>query len=79
MSLASFHPQNPASKPQARLRAAIGQLIERHGRWRVIRALLLSPDLRRIERLRAADLSAHMRRDVGLTPEPKRQAHPFLR
>ena len=78
MSLASFNSQHPVSKPHARLRAAIAQLIERHGRWRVIRAILLSPNLHRVERLRAADLSAHLRRDVGLSPETSRRVHPLL-
>ena len=69
MSLVLPHRPIARERSRARLTAAITQLIERHGRWRVLRAILLVPDLRRVDRLRRGELSDHLRRDMGLAPE----------
>lgn len=76
MSLALPHRPIARERSRARLTAAITQLIERHGRWRVLRAILLVPDLRRVDRLRTGDLSDHLRRDMGLAPDAR--DHPTL-
>ena len=76
MSLALPHRPIARQRSHARLTAAITQLIERHGRWRVLRAILLVPDLRRVDRLRRGELSDHLRRDMGLAPDAR--DHPTL-
>jgi hypothetical protein len=51
------------------LRAALDDIIDTHGRWRVLLALLLRP-LQRAKRLPPMGLSDHLRRDIGLEPLP---------
>lgn len=48
-----------------RMEATLRGLIERHGRWRVIRASLFA---RPAKPQHAKDLSPSIRRDLGLTP-----------
>ncbi|HLQ18410.1 MAG TPA: hypothetical protein VK146_05470 [Tabrizicola sp.] len=54
------------------LRTAIDEIIETHGRWRVLTALLLR-SLRRDPPLRPLSLNDHLRRDIGLEPLPPRR------
>ncbi|WP_304616778.1 hypothetical protein [Paracoccus sp. (in: a-proteobacteria)] len=65
--IAELHPQ------ASRLNPALHRLIARHGRmavlWAMIRALLL-PRRRRPRPPDPYHLSPHMRRDIGLPPEP---------
>jgi hypothetical protein len=51
------------------LRAALDDIIETHGRWRVLLALLARP-LRREAPLPPLCLNDHLRRDIGLEPLP---------
>ena len=51
------------------LRAALDDIIEAHGRWRVLLALLLRP-LRPRPPLPPLGLNDHLRRDIGLEPLP---------
>jgi hypothetical protein len=51
------------------LRAALDDIIETHGRWRVLLALLARP-LRREAPLPPLGLNDHLRRDIGLEPLP---------
>lgn len=48
------------------LRAALDDIIETHGRWRVLLALLRP--LRRDPPMPPLGLNAHLRRDIGLEP-----------
>lgn len=54
------------SEPLA-LRSALDDIIETHGRWRVLVALVLRP-LRPRPPLPPLGLSDHLRRDIGLDP-----------
>jgi hypothetical protein len=53
------------------LRAALDDIIEAHGRWRVLIALVARP-LRRAKPLPPLGLNDHLRRDIGLDPLPPR-------
>ena len=58
--------------------ATIEQLIARHGGWRILRevlAALLRCDRKSAPGVSEADLSAHLRRDVGLPPVPASPRH----
>lgn len=62
-------PNLPAKLPD--LAAALDGIIDEHGSWRVLRALLAAALKRRRLRVTASDmLNAHMRRDIGLDPLP---------
>jgi hypothetical protein len=50
------------------LRVALDDVIETHGRWRVLLALLARPK-RPKAKLPPLGLNAHLRRDVGLEPQ----------
>ena len=56
----------PNAGPLA-LRAALDDIIETHGRFRVLLALLVRP-LRRAPQLPPLALNDHLRRDIGLEP-----------
>lgn len=49
------------------LRATLDDIIDSHGLWPVLRALLSRP-LRRDPALPPLGLNAHLRRDIGLPP-----------
>ena len=51
------------------LRVALDDIINTHGRWRVLLALLARP-LRRVPRQQPLGLNDHLRRDIGLGPLP---------
>ncbi|MCK0142614.1 hypothetical protein [Aliiroseovarius sp. F20344] len=57
----------PRRRRSVRLQSALLGLIERHGRWRVLRAALFA---RPSAPLKADDLSAHLRRDLNLPEDP---------
>ncbi|SDW78530.1 hypothetical protein [Celeribacter indicus] len=65
--------RTPPLKPPAGLRAALEPLIERHGLWHVLRAVFAARReirRRRVLTLRGGgEVSAHIRRDIGLPPE----------
>ena len=58
----------PRSRHRQRLQSNLIGLIERHGRWRVIRAALFA---RPSQKLRYEDLTPHMRRDLNLLDAPQ--------
>lgn len=63
-------PNLPASRPD--LTAALQDIIDRHGAWRVLRAAFAAA-LRHRPPARGDDagqLNAHLRRDIGLPPLP---------
>lgn len=53
----------PRSPHRPRLQSTLIGLIERHGRWRVVRAALFA---RPSQKLRSEDLTPHLRRDLNL-------------
>ncbi len=55
-----------------RLQAALDGIIETHGRWRVLAALLWR-SLRRERPVPPLALNDHLRRDIGLEPLPLRR------
>ncbi len=54
------------------LRAALDDIIAAHGRWRVLRALVVWPS-RPAKPLPPLGLNDHLRRDIGLDPQPWRK------
>lgn len=47
---------------------AVKALVDRHGLWQVLRAVSKAALARRVKLRQAADLSDHLRRDIGLPP-----------
>ncbi len=60
-----------AGAPHHDLISSIGKLVERHGRWSVLRALFTVSNKRRPRRLYPSELNDHLRRDLGLTPDQR--------
>ena len=60
---------------------AIESLIARHGPWRILAAVMaaLIRHRRKSPDLWGNQVSAHMRKDMGLPPEPKSPRHWDLR
>lgn len=61
-------PTNSTHKPV--LRAALDEIIQTHGLWPVLRAMLARSFRRRGDRLADPPISNHIRRDIGMLPIP---------
>lgn len=55
----------------------VGDLYERHGLWKIVRALVVAWWAKRTVRNHVSHLSERMRRDIGLAPE-KRFTRPVV-